>query len=63
MNARIAELGAAAAEKLIRLIGDAQSRGDATILAPKLIARASTIRRGPEQSANSDQIFEKGSSS
>ena len=63
MNARIAELGAAAAEKLIQLIGDPQSKGDASILAPQLIARASTMRRVPKQSANSDRIFEKGSSS
>lgn len=63
MNARIAELGAAAAEKLIQLIGHPGSPGDATILAPQLIARASTIRRIPKQAANTDRIFEKGSKS
>src|SRR4051812_21231837 len=42
MNARIAELGAAAAEKLIHLIADSEMPRDATILAPELIARQST---------------------
>lgn len=63
MNARIAELGAAAAEQLIRLIGEPGSPRDATILAPELIARASTARRGVPQSAEANHIFEKGSSS
>ena len=64
MNARIAELGAAAAEKLIRMIGDPGSPRDATILAPQLIARASTARGGvPQINGTADRIFEKGSSS
>ncbi|MFL6720493.1 MAG: LacI family DNA-binding transcriptional regulator [Sphingomonas sp.] len=45
MNARIAELGAAAAQKLIDLIADPELPRGATILAPELIARRSTARR------------------
>ena len=60
MNARIAELGAAAAEKLIRLIGDPASPPESTILAPQLIARESTARRGTSHRAEATQIFEKG---
>ena len=45
MNARIAELGATAAQKLIALITDPSLPRDATILAPELIARQSTARR------------------
>ena len=63
MNARIAELGAVATEKLIRLIGDPGSPREATILAPQLIARASTARSGPPHHAEASRIFEKGSSS
>jgi LacI family transcriptional regulator, galactose operon repressor len=64
MNARIAELGAVAAEKLIRMISDPGSPRDATILAPQLIARASTAGRGaPRIDDSADRIFEKGSSS
>jgi LacI family transcriptional regulator len=63
MNARIAELGAAAAEKLIRLIADPETPRDATILAPQLIARESTARRGAPHRAEANQILEKGSSS
>jgi LacI family transcriptional regulator len=63
MNARIAELGAAAAEKLIRLIGQPESARDATILAPQLLARESTARRGAPQRAEASQILEKGSHS
>jgi LacI family transcriptional regulator len=63
MNARIAELGAAAAEKLIRLIAEPGGPRDATILAPQLIARASTARRGAPSRTEANQILEKGSSS
>jgi LacI family transcriptional regulator len=63
MNARIAELGAAAAEKVIRMIGEPGAPRDSTILAPQLIARASTARRGAPQFADKAQEFEKGSSS
>jgi LacI family transcriptional regulator len=63
MNARIAELGAVATEKLIRLIGDPGSPREATILAPQLIARASTARGGQPQHAEASRIFQKGSSS
>jgi LacI family transcriptional regulator len=63
MNARIAELGAVAAEKLIRLIAEPGGPRDATILAPQLIARASTARRGAPHRAEANQILEKGSSS
>ena len=59
MNARIAELGAAAAEKLIRLIGEPGAPRDATILAPQLIARQSTARCGAPQFDVTDRIFEK----
>src|SRR4051812_26363589 len=55
MNARIAELGAAAAEKLIQLIGNPELPRDATILAPQLIARQSTARRGAPQIDQADQ--------
>jgi LacI family transcriptional regulator len=63
MNARIAELGAVAAEKLIRLIAEPGTKRDATILAPQLIARASTIRRSAAKPVETNQIFEKGSRS
>lgn len=63
MNARIAELGAAGAEKLIRLIREPGSPGDATILSPQLIARESTARGGEPQLAEANQVFEKGSQS
>lgn len=63
MNARIAELGAAAAEKLIRLIGDPASSRDATILSPQLIARASTARGGAPRRAQTNLMFEQGSKS
>lgn len=60
MNARIAELGAAAAEKLIQLIGEPDSPRDATILAPELIARDSTARPGTPRRAEADRVFERG---
>ena len=63
MNARIAELGAAAAEKLIQLSADPELARDSTILAPQLIARDSTARRTASHRAETHQIFEKGSSS
>jgi LacI family transcriptional regulator len=62
MNARIAELGAAAAEKLIQLIADPESPRDATILAPQLIARQSTAHRGAPQ-FDGDHVFVEGTSS
>jgi LacI family transcriptional regulator len=62
MNARIAELGATAAEKLIRLIAEPDAPRDSTILGPQLIARQSTARRGGP-AAESIQMLEKGSSS
>jgi len=61
MNARIAELGAAAAEKLIQLIGNPALVRDVTILAPQLIARQSTARRGAPHFDRIDRILEKGS--
>lgn len=63
MNARIAELGSAAAEKLIQLINDPGSPRDSMILAPQLIARESTARRGATQLAQASRILEKGSKS
>ena len=63
MNARIAELGAAAAEKLIQLIAEPGLARDAIVLAPQLMARESTAHRRGPQRAGQNQIFEKGSSS
>lgn len=63
MNARIAELGAVAAEKLIRLIAEPGSRADSTVLAPQLIARASTARGTTSRSTNANAQFEEGISS
>jgi LacI family transcriptional regulator len=63
MNARIAELGAAAAEKLIQLIGKPDLPRDVTILAPQLIARQSTARRAAPHFTRTDGILEKGSRS
>ncbi|MGI8932069.1 MAG: LacI family DNA-binding transcriptional regulator [Sphingomicrobium sp.] len=44
MNARIAELGATAAEKLIALIAGGDNDIGATILSPQLVERDSTLR-------------------
>lgn len=63
MNARIAELGAAAAEKLIRLIAEPASAPGTTILAPQLMARDSTARDRVSRRANANEILEKGISS
>lgn len=63
MNARIAELGAAATEKLIQLIGDPGAPRDSTILAPQLIARQSTARRGAPSFDEAHQILAKGTNS
>ena len=63
MNARIFELGATAAEKLIRLIGNPDGARDSTILTPQLIARSSTARRGDLHRVQANRIFEKGSNS
>jgi len=60
MNARIAELGAAAAEKLIRLIAEPASAPATTILAPQLMARDSTARDRVSRRANANEILEKG---
>ena len=63
MNARIAELGAAAAEQLIAMIAG-QAEPVATILSPQLVAREST-RRAPAPVPLTDHnqaIFQQGMS-
>jgi LacI family transcriptional regulator len=61
MNARSAELGATAAERLIALIANADLPRDATILAPELIARQSTARPGAPPAIPRNRLFEEGS--
>jgi LacI family transcriptional regulator len=60
MNARIAELGAAAAENLIELIADPEMPRGTTVLAPQLMARQSTVRSGAPQSGEIDYTSATG---
>lgn len=58
MNVRIAEMGASAAGKLIALMSGAMLAEDMTILAPQLVARASTARTGALPYPTQQRIYE-----
>jgi LacI family transcriptional regulator len=58
MNVRIAEMGASAAGKLIALMSGATLAEEMTILAPQLVARASTARTGALPNSIEPRLYE-----
>ncbi len=60
MNAGVAELGAAAAERLIAIINGEETAGGTTVLEVRLMRRESTDRRGRQPTDNQKQNIQEG---